>query len=57
MASDEAVYRGWFPLADEDGDRRVTGADAVKFFSLSGLPKEVLARAWQMAGMAFGFFH
>jgi EH domain-containing protein 1 len=40
MASfDEALYRQWFPLADGDGDMRVTGADAVKFFGKSGLPK------------------
>ena len=47
--NDEAVYRRWFPLADEDGDGRVTGGDAVKFFSLSGLPKETLARVWQLS--------
>lgn len=47
--SDQAVYRRWFPLADDDGDGRVTGGDAVKFFSLSGLPKETLARVWQLS--------
>jgi hypothetical protein len=46
---DETVYRKWFPLADEDGDGRVTGGDAVKFFALSGLPKKTLARVWQLA--------
>jgi hypothetical protein len=50
MASDDAAtYRRWFPLADTDGDGRVTGGDAVKFFSLSGLPKETLARVWQLS--------
>ena len=47
--SDEAVYRRWFSLADEDGDGRVTGGDAVRFFGLSGLPKETLARVWQLS--------
>ena len=46
---DEVLYRGWFPLADDDADGRVTGADAVRFFGRSGLPKEILARVWQLA--------
>ena len=48
-AEDDALYRRWFPLADTDNDGRVTGQDAVTFFQLSGLPKEALARAWQLA--------
>jgi len=48
-AEDEATYRRWFPLADDDNDGRVTGGDAVKFFALSGLPKPTLSRAWQLA--------
>ena len=43
-AEDEATYRRWFPLADDDNDGRVTGGDAVKFFALSGLPKPTLHR-------------
>lgn len=48
-AEDDALYRRWFPLADTDNDGRVTGQDAVAFFQLSGLPKDALARAWQLA--------
>ena len=47
--SDEEVYKRWFGLADQDQDGRVTGKDAVEFFGLSGLPKEALSRAWQLA--------
>ena len=48
-ADDAATYRGWFPLADTDDDGRVTGQDAVSFFARSGLEKDALARAWQLA--------
>lgn len=43
------VYDRWFSLADGDGDGRVTGQDAVIFFARSGLPKESLARVWELA--------
>ena len=49
--SDEEVYKRWFGLADQDQDGRVTGKDAVEFFGLSGLPKEALSRAWQLADL------
>ena len=49
--SDEDVYKRWFGLADQDQDGRVTGKDAVEFFGLSGLPKEALSRAWQLADL------
>lgn len=29
-----------------DGDGRITGPDAVKFFERSGLPRETLAKVW-----------
>jgi hypothetical protein len=32
-----------------DGDSRITGPDAVKFFELSGLPRDVLAKVWAHA--------
>lgn len=38
-----------FQFADTDRDGRVTGKDAVVFFEKSGLPREVLAKVWDMA--------
>lgn len=43
------VYDRWFQFADGDRDGRVTGKDAVVFFEKSGLPREVLAKVWDMA--------
>jgi hypothetical protein len=34
----------WFRLADEDRDGGVGGAEAVRFFTKSGLPQEVLGQ-------------
>jgi len=34
----------WFALADEDRDGAVGGAEAVRFFTRSGLPKDVLGQ-------------
>uniref|UniRef100_A0A7S0QT92 Uncharacterized protein n=1 Tax=Pyramimonas obovata TaxID=1411642 RepID=A0A7S0QT92_9CHLO len=45
----EATYGSWFLLADEDNDGRLTGADAVRFFTRSGLAKESLAKIWSIA--------
>lgn len=42
-------YDEWFALADADGDGRVSGAEAVHFFMLAGLPKSDLARLWDTA--------
>jgi EH domain-containing protein 1 len=39
----------WFQAADTDHDGRLTGADAVKFFERSGLPRDQLAKVWAMA--------
>ena len=33
-------------LLGADGDGRITGPDAVKFFERSGLPREMLAKVW-----------
>eukprot|EP00775_Hariotina_reticulata_P005540 gene5540-5776_t len=44
-----ATYDRWFKVADQDQDGRVTGGDAVVFFQRSGLPKEVLAKVWDLA--------
>lgn len=34
----------WFRLADQDGDGAVGGAEAVAFFTRSGLPQDVLGQ-------------
>lgn len=44
-----ATYDRWFKTVDADMDGRVTGSDAVDFFKRSGLPKDVLARVWDLA--------
>ncbi|KAK3236292.1 hypothetical protein CYMTET_53556, partial [Cymbomonas tetramitiformis] len=46
------TYSRWFMLADTDRDGRVTGADAVQFFSKSGLAKETLAKVWSLSDVA-----
>ncbi|KAG0621415.1 hypothetical protein M758_3G018000 [Ceratodon purpureus] len=46
---DEQAYRAWFEYADADGDGRLTGNDAVKFFSLSQLPRTELKQVWAIA--------
>lgn len=46
------VFDRWFAIADADCDGRVTGQDAVLFFARSGLPKDVLARVWELANTA-----
>ncbi|KAJ7544016.1 hypothetical protein O6H91_09G061700 [Diphasiastrum complanatum] len=49
VKQDEQSYKLWFQYADADGDGRVTGSDAVKFFSLSQLPKSDLKQVWAVA--------
>lgn len=49
MAANTAGYDRWFAIADSDRDGRVTGKDAVEFFQRSGLPREVLAKVWDLA--------
>ncbi|CAM6123882.1 unnamed protein product [Calypogeia fissa] len=46
---DEQTYKSWFDYADSDADGRLTGADAVKFFSLSNLPRAELKKVWTVA--------
>ena len=36
----------WWSLADEDADGVLSAPEAVAFLSLSGLPREALARVW-----------
>lgn len=46
---DEKLYRQWFEHADGDGDGRITGNDAVNFFSLSQLSRQELKQVWAVA--------
>eukprot|EP00850_Spirogloea_muscicola_P020383 SM000214S06777 [mRNA] locus=s214:134420:135538:+ [translate_table: standard] len=47
--ADDRAFRAWFAFADSDGDGRVSGGDAVRFFSRSGLPREQLKQVWALA--------
>jgi len=41
----------WFKLADQDGDGAVGGAEAVRFFTRSGLPQDVLGQVGPITGI------
>ncbi|XP_052153293.1 EH domain-containing protein 1-like [Oryza glaberrima] len=43
------AYLRWFSLADDDGDGRVTGKDALKFFAMSNLSRPELKQVWAIA--------
>ncbi|XP_061339820.1 EH domain-containing protein 2-like isoform X2 [Gastrolobium bilobum] len=43
------TYQEWFNLADSDGDGRITGNDATKFFALSNLSRSQLKQVWAIA--------
>ncbi|XP_049398601.1 EH domain-containing protein 1-like isoform X2 [Solanum stenotomum] len=45
----EKIYQQWFSLADSDGDGRLTGGDAIKFFAMSNLPRQDLKQVWAIA--------
>ncbi|KAK4439759.1 EH domain-containing protein 1 [Sesamum alatum] len=45
----QKIYQDWFSFADSDGDGRLTGADAIKFFSMSNLPRQDLKLVWAIA--------
>lgn len=45
----QKIYQDWFTFADSDGDGRLTGADATKFFALSNLPRHDLKQVWAIA--------
>ncbi|KAG7015536.1 EH domain-containing protein 1 [Cucurbita argyrosperma subsp. argyrosperma] len=45
----QKFYQEWFDYADSDGDGRVTGNDAIKFFSMSTLPRQDLKQVWAIA--------
>uniref|UniRef100_A0A2C9UY69 Uncharacterized protein n=1 Tax=Manihot esculenta TaxID=3983 RepID=A0A2C9UY69_MANES len=45
----QQIYKEWFNRADSDGDGRITGNDATKFFSMSSLSREELKQVWALA--------
>ncbi|KAL3636982.1 EH domain-containing protein 1 [Castilleja foliolosa] len=45
----QKIYHSWFSFADSDGDGRLTGADATKFFSMSNLSRQDLKQVWAIA--------
>ncbi|KAK4765203.1 hypothetical protein SAY86_026293 [Trapa natans] len=45
----QKIYSEWFSIADADGDGRVTGNDATKFFSMSNLSRQELKQVWAIA--------
>ncbi|KAI6690596.1 hypothetical protein NL676_027424 [Syzygium grande] len=45
----QQIYQEWFDCADSDGDGRITGSDAIKFFALSNLPRPDLKQVWAIA--------
>ncbi|XP_078437592.1 EPS15 homology domain 1 [Wolffia australiana] len=46
---DLKVYQEWFSFADSDGDGRITGPDAIKFFAMSKLSRAELKQVWAVA--------
>ncbi|KAL0353679.1 UNVERIFIED_CONTAM: EH domain-containing protein 1 [Sesamum angustifolium] len=45
----QKIYKDWFSFADSDGDGRLTGGDAIKFFAMSNLPRQDLKLVWAIA--------
>ncbi|XP_020887099.1 EH domain-containing protein 1 [Arabidopsis lyrata subsp. lyrata] len=45
----QLIYKEWFEFADSDGDGRITGNDAIKFFTMSNLPRPELKQIWAIA--------
>ncbi|KAK7300019.1 hypothetical protein RJT34_10850 [Clitoria ternatea] len=45
----QTIYMEWFAYADSDGDGRITGSDATKFFAMSNLSRENLKQVWAIA--------
>lgn len=43
------IYQQWFNYADSDGDGRITGNDATKFFAMSNLSRQHLKQVWAIA--------
>jgi len=49
-SADQDLFDAWFRFADADRDNVIGGADAVAFFSRSGLPQETLFKVWECFG-------
>ncbi|XLT26761.1 EH domain-containing protein 1 isoform X2 [Arachis ipaensis] len=45
----QIIYQQWFNYADSDGDGRITGSDATKFFAMSNLSRQDLKQVWAIA--------
>uniref|UniRef100_A0A7C9DP58 Uncharacterized protein n=1 Tax=Opuntia streptacantha TaxID=393608 RepID=A0A7C9DP58_OPUST len=45
----QKIYQQWFSVADSDGDGRITGNDATKFFAMSNLSRSELKQVWALA--------
>ncbi|XP_065001880.1 EH domain-containing protein 1-like [Musa acuminata AAA Group] len=45
----QKIYQEWFSVADKDGDGRITGNDALKFFAMSKLSRPELKQVWAIA--------
>ncbi|CAA6670027.1 unnamed protein product [Spirodela intermedia] len=45
----QKIYQEWFSYADSDGDGRITGPDAIKFFAMSKLSRPELKQVWAVA--------
>ncbi|KAJ4977343.1 hypothetical protein NE237_002449 [Protea cynaroides] len=45
----QKIYQEWFNFTDSDGDGRITGNDAIKFFALSNLSRPELKQVWAVA--------
>ncbi|KAK3199821.1 hypothetical protein Dsin_023236 [Dipteronia sinensis] len=45
----QKIYQEWFSFADSDGDGRITGSDAIKFFAMSNLSRQDLKPVWAIA--------
>ncbi|CAH2071523.1 unnamed protein product [Thlaspi arvense] len=45
----QKIYKEWFNIADSDGDGRVSGNDATKFFVMSKLSRPELKQVWAVA--------
>ncbi|CAH8273132.1 unnamed protein product [Arabidopsis lyrata] len=45
----QKIYKDWFNIADSDGDGRVSGNDATKFFAMSKLSRQELKQVWAVA--------
>ncbi|KAI9115745.1 hypothetical protein K1719_013414 [Acacia pycnantha] len=45
----QKIYQEWFNHVDSDGDGRLTGSDAITFFSMSNLSRQDLKQVWAIA--------